>query len=349
MIQAVSALFGFAACAGAAEGAGVAPGERVPPLTRVEWIQGNPIPAFEPERVHVIEFWSTWCAACAESIPAMNQLAAEHASDATFVAMHIWPSETALKPREFIQKRRDAGLPFFDFAVGLDSDGEVARAWMDATFNEGLPTAMIIDRQSRLAWFGDARDVERPLREILQGTFDVATETARMDRRMRVGQLGKESGAAIQRKEYSLGIQLIQEAWREDPELVAPWLPSTYGHLLATSQSTETAYPFARWLLESDVAKRPDILAGTARAILHFKPAELRDLDVALRLATRARDVDPSSDTDLVILLARLYAETGDAARAVLELESALRKATNESNRAALGKALEDARSAAGE
>jgi thiol-disulfide isomerase/thioredoxin len=304
---------------------------------------------FEPERVYVIEFWSTWCAACLESIPALNKLAAEHASNATFVALHIWPSETALKPREFIQKRRDAKLPFFDFAVGIDSKGEVAREWMDATFNEGLPTAMIIDRQSRLVWFGDAREVDRPLREVLQGTNDVVTDTARMKRSMRVGALGKESGAAIQRKEYARGIQLIQEAWREDPDLVSPWLPSTYGHLLATSQSSETAQPFAQWLLESETANRPDVLAGTANAILHFKPPELRDLDLALRLAIRAREADPSADVDLVILLARLHAEKGDRLRAAMELKSAWRNAMNDKDRSALGRALEGVQSAPGD
>lgn len=290
----------------------VAPGQPAPSLSDVRWIQGDPVSSFETGRVYVIEFWSTWCGACVESIEHLNELAGRYRADSTFVAIHIWQHESSPKPTDFLENRAKAAKPIMKFPVAEDVDGSTAKAWMDATANAGLPIVMILDRTSRLVWFGHAADLEDPLNEVIDGTLDIARRSAEMNRRIQVGKLAKESDRAINDKNYDEGIKLILEALDADPKTVAPWIPSTYGHLLATSRSKEIAAGFANTVLSTDDGKKTDLLAGLANAIFHFRPKELRDLDLALALATQAGAVDTNRDPQILALVAEIRAELGN-------------------------------------
>lgn len=290
----------------------VVPGQPVPNLSDVRWIQGDPVSSFKTGRVYAIEFWSTWCGACIESIDHLNELASRYEADSTFVAIHIWQKESSPKPAEFLKNRSKTGKSIMHFSVADDVSGDAAIAWMDATANTGLPTAMILDRNSRLVWFGHAADLETPLKGVIEGTFDVARGSAEMNLRVRVGKLATESDKAIDDKDFENGIKLILEALLADPKTVAPWIPSTYGHLLAVSRSKEIAGGFAHAVLSTDEGKQAKLVADLVHAILHFRPKELRDLDLALALATQAVSVETNREQEIAGLIAEIRAELGN-------------------------------------
>ena len=35
-------------------------GSKAPPLSAEQWLKGEPVQAFEPGKVYVVEFWATW-------------------------------------------------------------------------------------------------------------------------------------------------------------------------------------------------------------------------------------------------------------------------------------------------
>jgi thiol-disulfide isomerase/thioredoxin len=288
----------------------VAPGQPASSLSDVRWIQGDPITRFETGRVYVVDFWSTWCAGCIDSIAQLNALAQRYESKATFIGVHIWQKEAAPKPAEFLENRSKAGKSILTFAVAEDVDGGIARAWMDATASLGLPTAMILDRSSRLVWFGNAADLDIPLKEVIDGTLDVARSTAEMNRRVRVNRLANESDKAIDREDYDEGTRLILEALAADPDAVSAWIPSTYGHILAVSRSNEVATRFVDAVFATELESTAEMYAGLAHAIFHFRPMELRDLEFALALATLARDASSDNDCQILKLIEDIRAET---------------------------------------
>jgi tetratricopeptide (TPR) repeat protein len=234
------------------------------------------------------------------------------------------------------------------FAVAEDPSGDTARTWMDATQSTGLPTAMIVDRSLKLVWFRHTRDLAKPLKQVVEGDFDVSRGLTEMNLRIRVGRLANESAKAIEKGEYQEGIRLILEALEADPDTVAEWIPSTYGHLLATSQSPAIAAGLARSVLATGAGKRKELVAGLTNAILHFRPKELRDLDLALSLARRADAMSDGRDAGILSMLAMLRAELGDRAGAIQELEAAMPNAANQDARELLSKTLKDLQEPAG-
>ena len=342
--QIVAIAISFVLCATAVGDQLAVPGERAPDLEGVRWIHREPVERFETGRVYVIEFWSTWCAACIESIDALNELAHRYEADATFIAIHIWQRDSAPKPAAFLAGRLNSEKPIMAFSVAEDVDDTLAKTWMNATGNGGLPTAMIVDRTSRLTWFGHSKELDEPLKAIVERTFDTRRRVAEMNRRIRVGRKATESGKAIEQRQYERGMTLILDALREDPGTVAEWIPSTYGHLLATSRSPAIAKTFARRVLAIDEGNNADVLSGIARAIVYFRPEELRDLNLALVLADKANAISNSKNPHTLSTLAMVRAELNDVVGAIKAIELAIRNADDEDERARLVKTLEDIR-----
>ncbi|MEZ6003537.1 MAG: hypothetical protein R3F17_02075 [Planctomycetota bacterium] len=53
-------LLGFAGAKPQAEEPGLKPGDPAPALNVAEWVKGEAIPAMDPGKIYVIEFWATW-------------------------------------------------------------------------------------------------------------------------------------------------------------------------------------------------------------------------------------------------------------------------------------------------
>jgi thiol-disulfide isomerase/thioredoxin len=339
--HALRIVIGIAFCHAANADDVVAPGGAAPNLD-VRWIQGGPIERFETGRVYVLEFWSTWCGACTESISKLNALSQKHERDARFIALHVWQQPTAAKPEEFLQKRASAGQPIYEFPVAEDVNEVIARTWLAATEITGLPTAMILDRQSRLVWFGHSKGLEQPLTQIIAGTYDVAAGTAEMNRRIRAGRLARQSTAAIEAGDFDRGTALMIEALSADPDSVAEWVPSTYGHLLATSRNPAIAARFVDQVSATPAGTRAEVLAGFADVILHFQPAELRDLALAATLAERANRLTGGRDAGILHTLAMVRLEQEDFSGARQALKQAVAAAHDERTRKRLMNALEE-------
>jgi thiol-disulfide isomerase/thioredoxin/plastocyanin len=310
-----------------------APGEKAPHLGGGQWIQGEPIKTFETGRIYVLEFWSTWCAACIAPIDHLNKLAHRYENDATFIAIHIWPRDSAPRPSEFLKMRRAAKNSEYEFSIVEDVDGVLAEAWMDATQNGGLPTAMIIDRNSRLAWFGHSKDIDNPLKQIIEGTYDSTSAVGIMNRKILVGRMANESGEAIRAGNYEKGMALMLEALRADPGTVVEWIPSTYGHLLHASKSKEVAASFVRKVLETKEGENADLIVGFAQMILVGQSSERCDLILALELAEKADAITRSQDPDILSTLARVRARMNDLSGAMTAIRLAIQNTTVEGDR----------------
>src|SRR5207248_2345586 len=94
MLALSSILFAFARTANAQvadKPATLKVGDAAPALSKGKWLKGEPVKAFEPGKVYVIECWATWCGPCVAAIPHVTELQHKYAKDGLVViGQNVW-------------------------------------------------------------------------------------------------------------------------------------------------------------------------------------------------------------------------------------------------------------------
>lgn len=134
------------------EGTAAAParaaiGESAPPLKVAKWVKNGPV-TIGPGKTYLIEFWGTYCPPCRESIPVMTMLQNKYRGRG-LVVVGISCEQTATVSA-FVKGAGKA----MDYAVAVDNRRACWTAYMQATGNEYIPHAFIIDKEGKLEWHG---------------------------------------------------------------------------------------------------------------------------------------------------------------------------------------------------
>ena len=92
-------------------------------------------------KVVLVNFWATWCEPCREEMPSMNRLRASLAGR-PFAVLAVNLAEPDSRIRRFMEK-----VPM-DFAVLLDRDTSVAKAWRARI----LPASYLVGPDGRIRY-----------------------------------------------------------------------------------------------------------------------------------------------------------------------------------------------------
>lgn len=116
-------------------------------------------------QVVYVDFWASWCAPCAESLPALQSLyEALQPQGFTVVAINL--DETMQQAQRFVQPMR------LSYPILFDADKQTPRLYGIT----GMPTAFLLDRHgnihSRHTGFDPSRQVQlkRQIQQLLQET-----------------------------------------------------------------------------------------------------------------------------------------------------------------------------------
>jgi thiol-disulfide isomerase/thioredoxin len=172
-LAAVAVLLGVSVLSASAEGLAV--GDKAPNLKVRGFVKGNPVTKFDKGKVYVVEFWATWCGPCRATIPHLTELQKKH-KDVTFIGVSVFENDQA-KVKPFVKEMGDK----MAYRVALDSvpagkprnEGAMAKNWMIAAGQKGIPTAFIIDGEGRIAWIGHPATMDDPLDKIVAGKWDL--------------------------------------------------------------------------------------------------------------------------------------------------------------------------------
>ena len=305
-------------------------GDPAPKLTVSKFVQGEPVGEFARGKVYVVEFWATWCGPCRVSIPHLSELQKAHPEVAVIGVSFLEtdPADVAPFVREMGEK--------MSYRVAIDSvaegqgseEGAMARTWMDAAGEEVIPRAFLVDGDGKIAWIGDPMELDRPLREILAGTWDRNAERVRRDR--------ERTGAA----RLTDALDAIEKArpTGQPAFLAAITAAETEGVTLPPVLVVEKI----RALAASDRAKA--LLYGEERIAGPYKDDAIALHEIAwslvapldetpdpalvrfgLKAAFRADSVAEGKDAAIADTLARAYFESGDLPKAIATQERAVK------------------------
>lgn len=179
MLRTSKFYFGAALCAAMvfslAQGTSAAElkvGDPAPPLSIGKWIKGEPVTQFEPGKVYVMEFWATWCGPCIAAIPHITELQEKYKDQGViFIGTSVWERDAAQsKVEPFVKQQGDK----MNYRVAMDdrSDGgtgAMAKNWLAAAGQNGIPCSFIVDQSGKIAWIGHPMRLEEPLKKVLAG------------------------------------------------------------------------------------------------------------------------------------------------------------------------------------
>jgi thiol-disulfide isomerase/thioredoxin len=307
-------------------------GDPAPGLTPAKWIKGEPVEKLEKGKVYVVEFWATWCGPCKQSIPHLTELASKF-KDITFIGQDVWePDLSTVEP--FVKEMGDK----MEYHVALDDSehGKMDQAWMAAAGQDGIPTAFVVDKETKIAWIGHPMELEPILTDVEAGTFDpqkAAEAKAKRDAAM--GKLQE----AMQAGNPDKVLALIDEFSASDPAMGKDLIGIKYETFLQ-KKDVPGAMVVAKQMIADDSDNADGLNALAWSMVDPEHPLDKPDLSLAEMAAIRANDLTKGTEPPILDTLAHVYAAEGEFDKAVAAEAMAVEKNTDPQAKDDLAKTL---------
>ena len=226
-------------------------GDDAPAFKVATWLKGNPGSGIERGKVNIVEFWATWCAPCLANVPHLSKLTAEYAPKGVKVfGISVSERKTvdADSLRRFIAGPKGQGMHYI---VGADDSAKyMATNWYQATGQRGIPFAMVVDRNGKIAWMGHPAVIEKALEKIVDGHWDLREQRKLFaeDRRLDSidGSIIPQFNTYTNPKNNAAGLVALDSLLQKEPALKYRHYTAHYTFVFLINTNPEKAVAFAR-------------------------------------------------------------------------------------------------------
>lgn len=315
-------------------------GDPAPKLEVNEFLKGEAVKEFKPGQIYVVEFWATWCGPCRATIPHLSKLQKQYGDKVTFIGVSVWERD-ASKVVPFIKEMGEK----MEYRVATDkvgkdedaSDGPMAKNWMTAAEQDGIPASFIVNGEGKIAWIGHPGQIDKVLEEVVAGTYDMnkAIAKAKKDKaaKAKLRQLSADLSKARAEGPAAM-VKVLDAAIKDTPEL----------------EEQVGTFKFNQMALDKD-ANQDDVIKYGERLVSELfkddgmklneiawafvdpaRPNKANKAQIALALKAAQRGVDVSKGKDHAVIdtLACAHFANGDTAKAIECIEKALKMAPDE-------------------
>lgn len=299
-------------------------GDPAPKLDLAKWVKGTPIKEFAANKIYVVEFWATWCGPCRQSIPHLTELAKQYKDKITIIGVNSFevPPETTgtehfAKVEAFV---KEMGTQM-EYNVALDGpEGKMAKTWMEAAGQNGIPTAFIVGGQKQILWIGHPMELKPVLDDVIAGKWDVKAARAKADEEAKLAaeleeMMGKLT-SAMEVGDSKTALKEIDNIIAKRPEL-KPLLIEVKVDILF-DVDPKAAVALAKELANGDLKDDAMFLNNVAwRMVEEDEPKVPMDYASALEFAKRAADLTKNEDPTVLDTLAFALFRSGRKAEAI--------------------------------
>jgi len=304
-------------------------GDPAPALDIAHWVKGvemddrgnfQPVTTFEPGKVYVLEFWATWCGPCRMGMPHLSALQEAFAgkgvvvlgiSDESLprVVQFLWQTDTDGR----LQNERTR------YTITTDPDGSTHAAYMDASGQQGIPTAFVVGKDGRIEWIGHPMQLDPVLEAVVSDAWDREAFREDFARRQRIESAMAEAQPRLMTAAMGGDWETVVKVF-DELLLIAPGEENLtlqrLNVLLTRIDDRQRAYAYAKEVAGSH-AEDPLFLNAVAWMIVDDPEVKHRDLDFALVTAEQANAKAEGKDAGILDTLARVHHDRGDVAKAV--------------------------------
>jgi len=315
-------------------------GSAAPALDIEHWIHdGNgffqPVKSFDPGKVYVVEFWATWCGPCVSSMPHLADLQnAFRGRGVQIISVSDEPLETVEK---FLARETETpgGEPttFNDitsaYSLTTDPDRSVYEAFMEASDQQGIPTAFIVGKTGKIEWIGHPMEMDEVLEAVVAGTWDheqfATLHQAEGEFNIALQKVSVKAGAS----EYAEALELIRGEMAKDlpKEIRDRWVMIFNRVRLSAGQIDADVVAYFNDELKQG---RGDAIA-VARSgwSIYQASREVKGLDELLDASAKAIEsetatMDAESKPVVFDTLAHIYQAIGDLDKAIVAQQAAV-------------------------
>jgi thiol-disulfide isomerase/thioredoxin len=349
----LAAITALAASAFVTHAATLKVGDPAPKLEVGKWVQGDAVTEFKAGTVYIVEFWATWCGPCRATIPHLNQTFVKFKDKGlVVVGQNVWEEDTsAVEP--FIKKMGTN----MTYRVALDSipdggkanDGKMAKNWMAAADQNGIPAAFLIGKDGKIAWIGHPMNLkEEIIEQVYAGTYDVKKAAAEQEKAQaerkelqakqgEISKHGKVLDEAMKNKEWDKALEAAGEIEKLLPESRKSAIIPLRVKLLLSKGDTEGAGKEADKFIAA--TKSAEQLNAFAWGLSSDKEIDKAGLGVALKIAEKANEISEGKEAGILDTLARLNFQKGNKDKAI-ELQTKAVELAPDDQKDALKKSL---------
>ena len=303
-----------------AQAAPLGVGSPAPALKVAKWVKGTPV-KLAKGKLYVVEFWATWCGPCIQTIPHLSELAKKYKGKVTFTGVSVFEHDPkyAANVVSFVEKMG----PKMAYNVAMDDDsdaGFMAKNWMIAAQQNGIPTAFVVGKDGKIAWIGHPIDLEKPLALIVAGKYDVKAEAAKFAKVQAAEKAMADADRRIKKLagegKWAEAVVELDKLAAMNPDMAPQLGPTKFQFLLKAGEEAR-AFAFARKFADGAGKSNPMLLNALAWQIVDDKTIKTPDYALALEFAQKASALTGGKDWQILDTLAVAQSRIGDLAGAI--------------------------------
>ena len=310
----VPAFLGLLAISATASAQKLGIGDPSPGLKISKWVKGDPVEAPLKDKVHVVEFWATWCGPCRAGMPHISELQNKYKEEVAFIGVTREDEKTV---RGFLGKKATTGGTWDDviqYRLALDAGNWTNTNYMRAAGQNGIPCAFVVGKEGIIEWIGHPARIDEPLAKIVAGTWDRDEAVAQMKQQQIMQESMRKLSGLLQKQDWDGALAAVDNMESSMGQSVNTSLYRMT--ILERAGRVEQATEVRGAVIEKawdDSQLLNQIAWNTARA----GNGNDADLQLALKAATRASELKEGKDAATLDTVARVYHEMGDLDSAI--------------------------------